>query len=118
MKEELKQRLRETMEQHRKQKETLQGKDIPTEEIEIEYLPLEDYLTALQQIPIVFSAKVLFDDRPEEVSIRIEYVENLRSLSPGILHIGNYRLTLFTNKYRIEGCKRINITYIQKEVIG
>ena len=115
----MKQELKDLLAQYRKQKEAEQYKwaTITTPITEIEYLPLEDYLTALQQIPIVFSAKVLFDDRPEEVSIRIEYVENLRSFPIELLTNSNYQLTLFTNKYRVEDCKRINITYIQKEVI-
>lgn len=129
LRERLVQQLRDSIAQQQKQRRIKQEenliytaqdvypvtRDIPG--IEIEYLSLEDYITALQQIPIVFSVKVLFDDRPEEVFIRIEYVENLRSLPAELLTNSNYQLTLFTNKYRIEGCNRINITYIQKEVI-
>lgn len=115
----MKQELKDLLVQYRRQKEAEQYQWATLDEstIEIEYLPLEDYLIAMQQIPIVFSAKVLFDDHPEEVSIRIEYIENLRSLPVELLTNSNYQLTLFTNNYRIEDCNRINITYIQKEVI-
>lgn len=78
---------------------------------------LEEYVQMLQSIPIVHKVHILFDDRPNEVSIRVEYLENMLNLDREILQDANEELTKVTSFIRIKNCERIEITYIQKEVI-
>lgn len=80
-------------------------------------IELEEYIEWVSHIPIVKKAEVLFDDRPHEVSIRVEYHEGLFKMDPDILNDSNRNLTKITSECRIKGCQRIILSYLQKEVI-
>lgn len=81
------------------------------------YVSLEEYCQALREIPMVFQVHVLYDNRPEEVTIRADMVKGANGLHPEIVEESLNKMDVLFENYRIENCKEIEFIQTYVDVI-
>lgn len=82
-----------------------------------EWMEPSEYIRLLMENPLVLKAEVLFDDRPEEISIRVMHIQNMHTFADDVLQESMNELNEVTEYKRIKGAKRIVLSFVTKEVI-
>jgi hypothetical protein len=83
----------------------------------LQYYSVEEYVEMLVEPSIVRTVQVLFSDLPNEISLRVEYMDNLHAVDGSIVKECESQLARIREYGRITNCKRIVVTYVQKEVV-
>lgn len=86
-------------------------------EVSLQYYSVEEYVEMLVEPAIVRNVQILFADLPNEISLRVEYMDNLHAVDGSIVRECESQLERIREYGRITDCKRIVVTYVQKEVI-
>jgi hypothetical protein len=83
----------------------------------IKPISLDMYIHTLQGIAVVQKVEVLYDDRPDTVSIRMEYLANVSNMDVDLIDEARQQVSWVVKHARIENCREIHLTSVVKEVI-
>jgi hypothetical protein len=75
------------------------------------------YLKLLNNVSIVHKAYIIYEDLPNEISIRIEMLANTHKVDGNIMDDAEREITVICENYRITNCDQINLSMIYTEVI-
>lgn len=79
---------------------------------------LDEFLRLLKACQLVFDVNVLFDDRPEELSLRITLHDGASFRLQHEQASNMIDVNHIIGEYKPEGAKRLVVTYAQKEVFN
>jgi hypothetical protein len=83
----------------------------------IAHVDVVAYLKLLNNIAIVHKAYVIYQDLPNEISVRVEMLMNTKDVDGTIIDDAQQDLNAIFTNYRIKDCQQINMSIIYNEVI-
>jgi hypothetical protein len=89
----------------------------PSTDVIVQSIDIAMYLKLLNIIPIVHKAYVIYEDLPNEISVRVEMLANTKDVDSTIIDDAQHDLTAVFQNYRIKDCNQINVSLIYTEVI-